>query len=82
MVIRPGEEPLLALADALSPSRQHEDPLDRRRRLTQQADALRTDKSDILAGVLRDRIAAARLHVDHLLIVVDQAEELFNALGA
>jgi hypothetical protein len=36
----------------------------RRRRLTQQAEALRTDKQDILAGTLRDRMGAARLRVD------------------
>jgi hypothetical protein len=39
---------------------------------------LRTDHPDTLAGVLRDRPGAAKLHVDRLLIVVDQAEELFN----
>ena len=78
LVIRPGEEPLVALADALSPTRAQEDPLDRRRRLEQQAEALRTDKPDILAGTLRDRMGAARLQVDRLLIVVDQAEELFS----
>ena len=77
LVIRPGEEPLVALADALSPARQ-EDPLDRRRRLERQAEMLRTDKPDILAGTLRQHMGAARLHVDRLLIVVDQAEELFS----
>jgi hypothetical protein len=78
LVIRPGEEPLLNLADALSPPRPHEDPLDRRRRLLDQEKALRSDKPDMLAGVLRDRLGAARLRVDRLLLVVDQAEELFS----
>jgi hypothetical protein len=78
MVIRPGEDPMLGLADALSPSRPQDWPLDRLRRLREQAKALRTDHPDILAGVLRDRLGAAKLHVDRLLIVVDQAEELFN----
>ncbi|HEY1931509.1 MAG TPA: tetratricopeptide repeat protein [Acetobacteraceae bacterium] len=78
LVIRPGEEPLIALADALSPPRPDEDPLDRRRRLLGQAAALRTDAPDMLAGTLRDRLGAARLRVDRLLIVVDQAEELFS----
>ena len=78
LVIRPGEEPLLALADALSPPREQEDSLDRQRRLRAQVQALRTDEPDILAGVLRDRVGAARLRVDRLLLVVDQAEELFS----
>ncbi len=78
LVIRPGEEPLVALADVLSPTRPAEDPLDRRRRLRAQADLLRADTPDILAGTLRDRLGAARLRVDRLLIVVDQAEELFT----
>jgi hypothetical protein len=78
LVIRPGEEPLLALADALSPPRADEDPLDRRRRLMAQAATLRQDAPDILAGTLRDRLGSARLHLDRLLIVVDQAEELFS----
>ncbi len=78
LIIRPGEEPLLALADALSPLRPDEDPLDRRRRLVTQAAALRQDAPDILAGTLRDRLGTARLRVDRLLIVVDQAEELFS----
>jgi len=78
LVILPGEEPVLALADALSPQRLQEDPLERRRRLLDQANTLCTDRRDILAGVLRDRLDATRLRVDRLLIVVDQAEELFS----
>jgi hypothetical protein len=75
LVIRPGEEPL---ADVLSPAWPAENPLDRRRRLRAQADLQRTDAPDILAGTLRDRVGAARLRVDRLLVVVDQAEELFT----
>jgi hypothetical protein len=39
---------------------------------------LRQDTPDVVAGTLRDRIASARLRTDRLLIVVDQAEELFS----
>jgi tetratricopeptide (TPR) repeat protein len=78
MVIRPSEEPLIALADALSPRREDEDPVDRRDRLERHVGMLRGKNPDFLAGVLRDRMGAARLRVDRLLIVVDQAEELFS----
>jgi tetratricopeptide (TPR) repeat protein len=43
-----------------------------------QAAALRQDPPDIVAGTLRDRLASARLRADRLLVVVDQAEELFS----
>ena len=77
LVIRPGAEPLVALAGVLSPPRPEEDHLDRYRRLRVQADALRGDQPALFADMLHHRLGEARLRVDRLLVVVDQAEELF-----
>ncbi len=78
LVIRPGQEPLQALASAFTPIRSDEDPMDRTRRLMNQAEDLRRDSPDFLAQHVQHRLTEARLHVDRLLIVVDQAEELFS----
>ncbi len=77
LVIRPGAEPLVALAGALSPPRPEEDHLERYHRLRIQADALRDDQPALFADMLHHRLGEARLRVDRLLVVVDQAEELF-----
>jgi tetratricopeptide (TPR) repeat protein len=77
LIIRPGPSPLTELARVLSPGLADEDPHDRFRRLERLAADWRTDHSGTLARFLRDRMGQARLHVNRLLIVIDQAEELF-----
>jgi tetratricopeptide (TPR) repeat protein len=77
LVLRPGEEPLLALAGALSPMQEGEDDTARYLRLRRTAAELRQESADVLAGLLRHRRAQSRLQVDRLLILVDQGEELF-----
>jgi tetratricopeptide (TPR) repeat protein len=77
LIIRPGTSPLTELARVLSPGPAAENELDRFRRLERQAEELRHDRPDTLARFLRERMGRAKLHVNRLLIVVDQAEELF-----
>ncbi len=77
LILRPGTSPLTELARVLSPGPADEDGQDRFRRLERQAAEWRTDRPDTLARFLRDRMGQARLRVNRLLVVVDQAEELF-----
>ncbi len=77
LIVRPGTSPLTELARVLSPGPTDENEMDRFRRLERQAEELRHDQADTLARFLRDRMRQAKLRVNRLLIVVDQAEELF-----
>ncbi|OYX49878.1 MAG: hypothetical protein B7Y97_08165 [Sphingomonas sp. 32-66-10] len=77
LVLRPGQEPLVALAGALSPPLPGEDEAARYLRLRGLAAGLRTEDPDVLSGLLRHRLAQSRLAVDRLLILLDQGEELF-----
>ena len=77
LIIRPGPSPLTELAKVLSPGLADEDPQDQFRRLDRQAAEWRQDRPETLARFLRERMGRAKLHVNRLLIVVDQAEELF-----
>jgi hypothetical protein len=81
LIVRPGTSPLTELARVLSPGPTDENEMDRFRRLDRQAEELRHDQADTLARFLRDRMRQAKLRVNRLLIVVDQAEELFAPLA-
>jgi hypothetical protein len=82
VVIRPGSDPLLALASALSVAPAQEDSQDRFFRLQRQAESWRQPHPGLPAGplahYLRHHLDQARPVVTRLLILVDQAEELFS----
>ncbi len=78
VLIRPGEDPLLGLATGLAPPGPDGVAVADTKALERDKLDLRDASSDFLATHFRLRREASRLAVNRLLVIVDQAEELFT----
>jgi WD40 repeat protein len=73
----PGPEPLRALAIAFNPHADGEGAAGYADKISGEADKLRTGDPDLLSHMVRDELERAEGKPDHLLIYIDQWEELY-----
>ncbi len=78
ILVRPGEDPLLGLATGLAPPGPDGVAVADTKALERDKLDLRDASTDFLATHFRLRREASRLAVNRLLVIVDQAEELFT----
>ena len=78
ILVRPGEDPLLGLATGLAPPGPDGVAVADTKALERDKLDLRDASTDFLATHFRLRREASRLKVNRLLVIVDQAEELFT----
>ena len=76
--LQPGSDPLGALAAAFNPHADHEGAAKYANRITEEADELRTGKSDVLSRMIRQELDRAEGKPDRLLLYIDQWEELYT----
>jgi tetratricopeptide (TPR) repeat protein len=76
--LRPGPEPLRALAAAFNPRTEHEGAAAYVEKISQEAERLRTGKLDLLSHMIREYLKQAEGEPDRLLLYVDQWEELYS----
>ena len=74
--LRPGPEPLRALAAAFNPRAQEEGEAEYANRITKEAEELRIGNSELLSHMIRQGLVQAEGKPDRLLLYVDQWEEL------
>src|SRR5262249_23191233 len=74
---RPGREPLRALAAAFNPRVDDEGAAEYAKRITKEADELRTGAPELLSHMIREQLDQAEGKPDHLLLYVDQWEEFY-----
>jgi energy-coupling factor transporter ATP-binding protein EcfA2 len=75
--LRPGREPLRALAAAFNPRADDEGTAEYAKRITKEADELRTGDPDLLSHMIREQLDQAEGKPDRLLLYIDQWEELY-----
>jgi TPR repeat protein len=75
--LQPGAEPLRALAAAFNPRSEDEGAAQYAKRITKEADELRTGNPELLAHMIREELGQAEGKPDRLLLYVDQWEELY-----
>jgi TIR domain len=73
--LRPGPEPLRALAAAFNPKQENEGPVAYERRIDGEAEDFRTGGPDLLSNVINSALNTAEGNPDRLLLYVDQWEE-------
>jgi len=74
--LRPGREPLRALAAAFNPRADDEGAAEYAKRITKEADELRTGDPELLSHMIREELGQAE-GKDRLLLYIDQWEELY-----
>jgi energy-coupling factor transporter ATP-binding protein EcfA2 len=75
--LRPGREPLRALAAAFNPRAENEGAAEYAKRITKEADELRTGAPELLSHMIREQLDQAEGKPDRLLLYIDQWEELY-----
>jgi energy-coupling factor transporter ATP-binding protein EcfA2 len=75
--LRPGPEPLRALAAAFNPRVDDEGAAEYAKRITKEADELRTGYPELLSHMIREQLDQAEGEPDRLLLYIDQWEELY-----
>jgi tetratricopeptide (TPR) repeat protein len=75
--LRPGPTPLRALAAAFNPCGDNEGAAEYAKRITKEADELRTGDPELLSHMTREQLDQAEGKPDRLLLYVDQWEELY-----
>jgi energy-coupling factor transporter ATP-binding protein EcfA2 len=75
--LRPGPEPLRALAAAFNPRSEEEGAAEYAKRITKEADELRTGAPELLSYMIREELGQAEGKPDRLLLYIDQWEELY-----
>ena len=78
--LRPGPEPLRALAAAFNPRGENEGAITYVDRIGKEAEKLRTGDLDLLSHAIREELDRAEGKPDRLLLYVDQWEELYSNL--
>src|SRR5262249_28383634 len=77
LTLRPGPTPLRALATAFNPRGDGEGAVDYAKKITNEANELRTGDPDLLSHMIRQELDQAEGKPDRLLLYVDQWEELY-----
>jgi WD40 repeat protein/energy-coupling factor transporter ATP-binding protein EcfA2 len=75
--LRPGSEPLRALAAAFNPRADNEGAADYAMKITNEADKLRTGDPELLSHMIGEELDQAECRPDRLLLYIDQWEELY-----
>ena len=75
--LRPGPEPLRSLAAAFNPRTESEGAAEYAKKITKEADELRTGDSDLLSHMIREELDRAEGNPDRLLLYIDQWEEFY-----
>ena len=75
--LRPGPEPLRALAAAFNPRSEDEGAAEYAKRITKEVDELRTGDPELLSHMIREELGQAEGKPDRLLLYIDQWEELY-----
>ena len=75
--LRPGPTPLRALAAAFNPRAENEGAAEYAKRITKEADELRTGDPELLSHMIREELGQAEGKPDRLLLYIDQWEELY-----
>jgi energy-coupling factor transporter ATP-binding protein EcfA2 len=75
--LRPGPEPLRALATAFNPRADTEGAAGYAAKISEEVDKLRTGDSDLLSHMIRGQLDQAEGKPDRLLLYIDQWEELY-----
>src|SRR5262249_33595183 len=75
--LRPGPTPLRALAAAFNPHADDEGAAEYAKRITNEADELRTGAPELLSHMIREQLDQAEGKPDRLLLYIDQWEELY-----
>jgi len=75
--LRPGREPLRALAAAFNPRAENEGAAEYATKITNEADKLRTGDLQLLSHMIREQLDQAEGKPDRLLLYIDQWEELY-----
>jgi len=75
--LRPGREPLRALAAAFNPRADDEGAAEYAKRITKEADELRTGDPELLSHIIGEQLGKAEGKPDRLLLYIDQWEELY-----
>jgi tetratricopeptide (TPR) repeat protein len=75
--LRPGAEPLRALAAAFNPRAEDQGAASYAAKITDEAEKLRTSDTDLLLHMIRQELDRAEGKPDRLLLYVDQWEELY-----
>src|SRR5262245_12538193 len=77
LFLRPGAEPLRALAAAFNPRREDDGAADYAAKISSEADKLRTGGPELLSHMIRQELDQAEGKPDRLLLYIDQWEELY-----
>ena len=75
--MRPGPTPLRALAAAFNPRADDEGAAEYAKRITKEADELRTGDPELLSHMIREALDQAEGKPDRLLLYIDKWEELY-----
>jgi energy-coupling factor transporter ATP-binding protein EcfA2 len=75
--LRPGPNPLRALAAAFNPRADNEGAAEYATKITSEADKLRTGDAELLSHMIRQELDQAEGKPDRLLLYIDQWEELY-----
>jgi TPR repeat protein len=75
--LRPGREPLRALAAAFNPRADDEGAAEYAKRITKEADELRSGDLELLSHMIGEHLDQAEGKPDRLLLYIDQWEELY-----
>jgi energy-coupling factor transporter ATP-binding protein EcfA2 len=75
--LRQGPTPLRALAAAFNPCAENEGAAEYAKRITKEADELRTGDSELLSHMIGEQLGQAEGKPDRLLLYIDQWEELY-----
>src|SRR5262249_50091556 len=77
LFLRPGGEPLRALAAAFNPRAENEGAAEYATKITNEVDKLRTGAPELLSHMIREQLDQAEGKPDRLLLYIDQWEELY-----
>jgi KaiC/GvpD/RAD55 family RecA-like ATPase len=77
LTLRPGPEPLRALAAAFNPKADGEAAAEYADKITKEAERLRSDDPDLLSHMIREELDRSEGKPDRLLLYIDQWEELY-----
>jgi hypothetical protein len=78
--LRPGPNPLRALAAAFNPRAGEEGAAEYATKITNEADKLRTGDLELLSHMIREQLDQSEGKPDRLLLYIDQWEELYTQI--